>query len=262
MKNSLNLLKILKKNTQSGYTLIELIIASVLTVLVVSAAGMGVVLMTQKNMIASADGDIKYNLGRAVDFMSEEVKTASLIRDDVSSSALTTNAVNFTQSGKTVVLAIKVPGVSQDIIYYTQAPGSPWLGNLGIHRWGPTLDSSGAYTDATNPSAWTGQLLVDLIADTPLTTGCASGGTINNTAGATTGWTQIPNSSQKGFYVCIDNTNQISGNGKSVEIHATASDQNNTISNPLGWGSGSGGGYAATGKPNYEVITQAYARTN
>ena len=265
MKNYLNLLKISNKNPHLGYTLVELILAAVGTVLVVSAAGMGVVLMTQKNMIASADGDIKYNLGRAVDFMTEEVKTASLIRDDVSSSALTTNAANFTQSGKTVVLAIKVPGVSQDIIYYTQAPGSPWLGNLGIHRWGPTLDSSGAYTDATTPTAWTGQLLVDLIASAPLTTGCGSGGTINNTAGATTGWTQIPNSSQQGFYVCSDNTKQTTvGNGKSVEIHASASAQNNTISNPLGWGSGSGsgGGYAAAAEPTYEVITQAYARAN
>ena len=267
MKNYLNLLKIFNKNTHSGYTLIELIIASVLTVMVISAAGSGVVLMTQKNMIANADGDIKYNLGRAVDFMSEEVKTASLIRDNVSSSNLTTNAANFTQSGKTVVLAIRVPGVLQDIIYYTQAPGSPWLGNLAIYRWGPPIDMNGLYTnpdpaDTTKPS-WRNELLIDLIASAPLTTGCWRGGTINNTAGATAGWTQIPNSSQQGFYVCSDNTKQTAdGNGKSVEIHASASAQNNTISNPLSWGSGSGGGYAAAGKPTYEVITQAYARAN
>ena len=249
MKNYLNLLKILKKNTHSGYTLVELIMASVVTVMVISAAGMGVVLMTQKNMIASADGDIKYNLGRAVDFMTEEIKTASVIRDSISSIDAGTS---FNSTGKTIVLAIKVPGVDDDIIYYTQAPdsGSPWLGNLAIYRWGPGLDpDDGSYT-----STWGSNLLVDLIADAPLTTGCANG--------ATSGWTQIPSSSPKGFYVCVNNTTGTSGNRKIVEIHASASAQNNRVSNPLNWGSGSGGGYAASGKPNYEVITQAYARAN
>jgi hypothetical protein len=238
MKNYLNLLK---KNTKSGYTLVELILAAVVTVLVISAAGMGVVLMTQKNMIASADGDVKYNLGRAVDFMSEEVKTASLIR----SSAGSINATDFSSTGKTVVLAIRVPGVSQDIIYYTQAPGNPWLGNVGIHRWGPALDSSGAYTNATTPSAWTGQLLVDLIASAQ-----ASGD-----GGCPSGWTALP-STTVGFFACVNSTN------KMVEIHAAASSQNNTVSNPLNWGSGSGGGYAAAGEPTYGIITQAYARAN
>jgi len=250
MKNYLNLLKIFKKNTHSGYTLIELIIASVLTVMVISAAGMGVVLMTQKNMIASADGDIKYNLGRAVDFMTEEIKTASVIRDSISS----IDAGTFNSAGKTVVLAIRVPGVVEDIIYYTQAPGNPYLGNLAIYRWGPSLSADGIYTNENDPSAWGyNGLLVDLIADAPLTTGCANGAS---------GWTQIPSSSPKGFYVCVNNTTGTSGNRKIVEIHASASAQNNRVSNPLNWGSGSGGGYAAAGKPTYEVITQAYARAN
>jgi len=246
MKNYLNLLKILNKNTHSGYTLIELIIASVLTVMVISAAGSGVVLMTQKNMIVSADGDIKYNLGRAMDFMSEEIKTASLIRSDVSSSALTTNAATFNQSGKTVVLALSVPGVAEDIIYYTQAPGDPWLGNLAIYRWGPTLSSTGAYTNETTPSGWGyNGLLVDLIAsrEAPGDGGCPSG------------WTALP-STTVGFFACVNSTN------KMVEIHAAASARNNTVSNPLNWGSGSGGGYAASGKPTYGIITQAYARAN
>jgi hypothetical protein len=271
MKNYLNLLKILKKNTHSGYTLIELIIASVLTVMVVSAAGMGVVLMTQKNMIASADGDIKYNLGRAVDFMTEEIKTASIIRDSISS----IDAGTFDSTGKTIVLAIKVPGVDDDIIYYTQAPdsGSPWLGNLAIYRWGPGLDQD----DGTYTGTWGSNLLVDLIANapgTPITdttpnvpesgknTGCADNSAVINTTGATTGWTQIPSTNQKGFYVCVNNTTGTSGNRKIVEIHASASAQNNRVSNPLSWGSGSGGGYAASGEPTYEIITQAYARAN
>ena len=247
MKSYLNLLKISSKNPHSGYTLVELILASVVTVLVISAAGMGVVLMTQKNMIANADGDIKYNLGRAVDFMSEEVKTASLIRSSVGS----INATNFSSTGKTVVLAISVPGVSQDIIYYTQVPGDPWLGNLAIYRWGPALDSSGAYTNATTPSAWTGQLLVDLIAPAQ-----ASGD-----AGCPSGWSALP-SATVGFFACVNSTN------KMVEIHAAALAKDKNQSNPLGWNvcqgpsCPKGGDYAASEKATYGIITQVYARAN
>jgi len=252
MNNYLNLLKILSKNTHSGYTLIELIIASILTVMVISAAGMGVVFMTQKNMIVSTDSDIKYNLGRAVDFISEEVKTASAIRD----TNLTANTPgsadpldNFNPSGKTIVLVIKVPGVTSDIVYYTKAPGDPWLGKLAIYRWGPPMDANGAYTNGN----WTDQLLVDLIATTPKTTSCSTASS-----------KKIPSSSylNQGFFVCVDSTTGTSDSRKFVEIHASASAQNNTKSNPLGWSSGSGSEYAAAGKPIYEVITQAYARAN
>jgi hypothetical protein len=86
---------------------------------------------------------------------------------------------------------------------------------------------------------------VDLIASTqaPGDGGCPSG------------WTALP-STTVGFFACVNGTNKI------VEIHAAASAQNNTVSNPLGWGSGSGGGYAASAEPTYGIITQAYARAN
>ena len=246
MKNYLNLLKIFKKNTHSGYTLIELIIASVLTVMVISAAGMGVVLMTQKNMIANADGDIKYNLGRAVDFMSEEIKTASSVATGVT-------LPSWCGTG-TSTLSVTIPftatsgsssGTSSpyNVYYYTQAPGSPWLGSNAIYRCGPNLNADGTVaTDATTglPGTSSSQMLVDLIASAkdPNDGGC----------------TGAYPSASVGFFVCVS--------GKMVEIHAAASAQNNTVSNPLSWGSGSGGGYAASGKPTYGIITQAYARAN
>lgn len=264
-------LNLLTKKTNSGFTLVELLLASVGMFFVVMAAGYGVFVMARENVAANAAGDIQYNLGRAVDFISEEVKTASLIRDNVSASALTTNASNFNQSGKTVVLAIRVPGVSQDIIYYTQTPGNPYLGNLAIYRWGPSLGTDGGYTNPTNPANWGyNGLLVDLIADAPLTTGCGRGGTINNAANATTGWTQIPSSNQKGFYVCIDNTTwNPSSNAspstapnqrKFVEIRASASALNNNT-NQLGW-IGTNTNSRFYDKATYEIITQALARAN
>lgn len=262
MKNYLNLLKILNKNTHSGYTLIELIIASVLTVMVISAAGSGVVLMTQKNMIANADGDIKYNLGRAVDFMSEEVKTASSVSTGVT---LPTGCGTGTSTLKLTIpytVPLKTPTAyttavgtlsPYDVYYYTKTPGSPWLGSNGIYRCGPDLNLDGsvavdgttgippysllASAGQTKPSP---QILVDLIAS----------GKEPNDGGCTGAYP----SANVGFFVCVS--------GKMVEIHAAASSQNNTISNPLSWGSGSGGGYAASGEPTYGIITQAYARAN
>jgi hypothetical protein len=74
-------------------------------------------------------------------------------------------------------------------------------------------------------------------------------------SGCPSGWTALP-STTVGFFACVNSTN------KMVEIHAAASAQNNTSSNPLGWNNGSGGGYAAGGEPTYGIITQAYARAN
>ena len=255
MKNYLNLLT---KKANSGFTLIELILASVGMFFVVMAAGYGVLVMTRENVAANAASDTQYNLSRAVDFISEEVKTASLIRDDVSSAQLAVNAPTFaalSQTGKTVILAIRVPGLTEDIIYYTKAPGDPWLGNLAIYRWGPPLDSNGAYTNATTPANWTEGLLVDLIADEPLSTGCANG--------ATTGWTQIPSTTSttpKGFYVCVNNTTGNSNSRKSVEIRASASalDTQKTT----GLQSATVANSRFYDKATYEIITQAYARAN
>ena len=277
-------LNLFTRKANSGFTLIELILASIGMFFVVMAAGYGVFVMTRENVAANAASETQYNLGRAVDFISEEVKTASLIRDDVSFSNLELNAPNFadlSQTGKTVILAIRVPGLSEDIIYYTQQnPGDPWLGNLAIYRWGPGLDSNGAYT-----GTWGVHLLVDLIADAPLTpitdttpavpesdknTGCANNSAVINNANATTGWTQIPSSNQKGFYVCIDNTTwNPSSNAspsttpnqrKSVEIHASASALN--TQKTTGLKSATGTNSRFYDKATYEIITQAYTRAN
>ncbi len=258
-----NYLNLIRKTNNSGFTLIELILASVGMFFVVMAAGYGIFVIARENVAANTAGDIQYNLGRAVDFISEEVKTASLIRDDVSFSNLELNAPTFadlSQTGKTVILAIRVPGLSEDIIYYTQQnPGDPWLGNLAIYRWGPGLDSNGAYT-----GTWGVHLLVDLIADAPLTTGCANG--------ATTGWTQIPSTTSttpKGFYVCVNNTTGTSNSRKSVEIHASASALNTQPTKTAGLKSAVTDSTGNTitdsrfyDKATYEVITQALARAN
>jgi hypothetical protein len=240
MKNYLNLLKILKKNANSGYTLVELILASVLTLLVVSMAGYGVYVMTRENMIATASGDIKYNLGRAVDFISEEVKSSATITADSSLTSLLTTCLaagtgNEVGTGATTPvlgLSVTTPSGQQNVIYYTQQPSSTWLGNRAIYRCGPGLDSNGAYTSSINS-----RLLIDLIASTKdskdTATACANGGTA------------YPNLTS-GFFVCKS--------GNLAELHiASSALESQTSKNSLA---------SNANDATYGIISQAYTRAS
>jgi len=240
MKNYLNLLKILKKNANSGYTLVELILASVLTLLVVSMAGYGVYVMTRENMITTASGDIKYNLGRAVDFISEEVKSSANITADntLSIPSACTGSGNEVGTGTaTPVLGLSVNGsATTNVIYYMQKPSATWLGNNAIYRCGPELGIDGAYT-STDPNARRSRLLIDLIASTKdskdTATACANGGTA------------YPNLTS-GFFVCKS--------GNLAELHiASSALESQTSKNSLA---------ADANDATYGIISQAYTRAS
>lgn len=252
MKNYLNLLKILKKNTHSGYTLVELIMASVVTVMVISAAGFGVYVMTRENMVATASGDIKYNLGRALDFISEEVKTASAVATQVSIPSGTCGS----DAGTVSTLSLTIPftatsgtssGTSSPytVYYFTKAPDSTWLGTNAIYRCGPNLNSDGSVaTNATTglPGTYSSQMLVDLIASTRDS---------NDSGTCVNGGTPTP-SNNTGFFVCIS--------GKMVEIHAASSAlESRTDKNSLNFVT-TGGRLADNA--TYGLITQAYSRVS
>jgi hypothetical protein len=241
-------LNLLTKKANSGFTLIELILASVGMFFVVMAAGYGVFVLTRENVAANAASDTQYNLNRAVDFISEEVKMASAIE------TTTTNASGFTlPTGGTAILVLQIPGVTSRVVYSIAPSSNPWLGPNVISRWGPNINSTGAYTDPSVTTGWTNLPLVDLIANRTLSTGCP--GTINN--GSTTGWTQIQSSniSQQGFYVCIQNV--ATGARKYVEIRASASALNAGSMKQINTSDTNSRFYD---KATYEVITQVYAR--
>jgi hypothetical protein len=219
---------------------------------VVMAAGYGVFVMARENVAANAAGDIQYNLGRAVDFISEEVKTASALTTNATLSTSVCGSTWTSTASDQVVLGLTIPtgsGTNVSVVYYTKTPSATWLGSNAIYRCGPELNSNGQYTASFNS-----HLLVDLIANAPLSTGCP--GTINN--GGTTGWTQSPSSNQKGFYVCLQNV--ATGQRKLAEIRASASALNNNT-NQLGW-IGTNTNSRFYDKATYEIITQALARAN
>ena len=260
MKNHLNLLKLFRKTPHSGYTLVELILASVLTLLVVSTAGYGVYVMTRENMVATASGDIKYNLGRALDFISEEVKTASSVATGLTVTSLPSGCGTGTP---TLVLTIPFTATSgsqlgqsspYNVYYFTKAPYSTWLGTNAIYRCGPNLNSDGSVaTDASTglPGTSSSQMLVDLI---------ASGRDSNDSGTCVNGGTPFPNDGgsplkgNTGFFVCI------SGGNKIVEIHAAASAlESRTDKNSLNFVT-TGGRLADNA--TYGLITQAYSRVS
>ena len=238
-------LNLLTKKANSGFTLIELILASVGMFFVVMAAGYGVLVMTRENVAANAASDTQYNLGRAVDFISEEIKSSSNITADstLSIPSACTGSGNEVGTGTaTPVLGLSVNGSpTTNVIYYTQKPSSTWLGNNAIYRCGPVIDSDGAYTSSIKS-----HLLVDLI---------ALANAPNDTAGCSNGGTAHPDITS-GFFVCK--------NGNLAELHIAASaldtQANTGLKSTVADPTSSASRFAD--KAMYGIVSQAYTRAS
>ncbi|MEB3311330.1 MAG: hypothetical protein VKJ02_13975 [Snowella sp.] len=257
-----NYIKFLIKQKNAGFTLVELIVASVMTFFVVGGAGYGLFIMTRENVASNAASDTQYNLNRAAEFISDEIRTASAI--SVSQTPVTVSSPNGNCGTFTPILTLTIPftatsgssaGTSAPytVYYYSQAPGSPWLGTNAIYRCGPSLQVTGANagnvsTDATTglPVSSTSNILVDLIAT-------------NSSSSCQSGWTA---SAGTGFFACIDNANN-----KLIELHLASSaldTQSNTgLRSSVTDSSGNIIQDARfTEKANYSIITRVAARAN
>ncbi|PSB04043.1 hypothetical protein C7B64_05775 [Merismopedia glauca CCAP 1448/3] len=229
--------------SSAGFTLLELVIAASLTLISMTVAGSGLFFLTQNNKVAKSETERRVELNRATDFIADEIRqaqpTTSVKPIDTNASAnLSTAAPTFNSTGKTPVLVLKIPNVSERVIYYVAAKptGSPWFGPNIVYRWGPSLGPNGQYTNATSPASWSdtttlkhGKPLVDSIVNTaPSTTpACPSGWTLNPPSGSVTG-----------FYACVDSTGKIA----SFNLRGTQTDAYTTSLTP------------------YEVSSKAFAR--
>lgn len=193
------------QSSSTGFTLIELLIAASLTTVVTCLAGSGMVAMTENNKKAQAETERRVELNRALDFISDEARQAKFVAKNASAT-LGIVAPTFSDTGRTPVLTLQIPGVAERVIYYIApkpANNSPWLGPNIIYRWGPNLNEDGKYTNATTPGSWTYEPLADLIIDTALTTNpCPDIVPGTNTALDWTLTTTV--ASAKGFYACVD----------------------------------------------------------
>ena len=234
---------LISQRVRSGFTLIELMMASMLTLVVVGVAGYGTVVMLRENTAAGAASDTQYNLNRAADFITEEIKMASSVVTTAPSplpSGCTTFVLGLNMTG----LTNPTSGQTNSILYClaTTTASDVWLGKNVISRYGPALNADGSYGTGT----WTLSPLVDLIAETPQNSTCPT---------TPSAWTRIPSGTPKGFFVCIDPKN------KMIELHLSASalDINTSKAQTTQWINPNTSSRLG-GMATYEIVTQTYIR--
>jgi Prokaryotic N-terminal methylation motif len=212
-------MKITKKSSSRGFTLSELLVGATLTTVVVGAAGYGISNMITSSNATSTRSESRAELNRAVDYISSEVRESTDLVQNVATATEPSNfAASYTNKiigSPTKVLMIKnaeTGGVP--IIYYVAQPATGiWKGPRVVYRWGPTFNADGSFANASTPSTWVSEALVDNIQDVSMTTAalgttptCDNGGTYNGAPG---------------FYACVDaagKTAQIFQNGKIAKV--------------------------------------------
>lgn len=178
----------------NGYTLVELLIAAVITGLVVSIAGFGVGAATQANKRTEAIAARRHDLSRAFDFISNEIRMANRINQSQmmqathasSMSSLLTSAGLNAADWSNPVLYLEIPITSQapdvcpaggpnagapppqpttydQVVYDLRPSAQDWLAPNSIHRYGRVPRSDGSIDPCSDPIA--SDTLVDAIAD-------------------------------------------------------------------------------------------------
>ena len=210
-----------KLNSNSGFTLIELISGLIMSVMVVGILGFGVVQVLRLTREEGSQAQARSQTTRAMDFVTDEIRRASEIDNDAA------NANGFNVANSKVVLALNIPEINGDsdpdgdgdlfgvdnnvntserIVYYLKSTDlDSWEGPQVLYRWGPPFDANGNYTDGN----WTSGALIDKIDDIAVASSICQ-----------TGQTLTPATSASGFYACIDDADA-DGTGISAQIYFT-----------------------------------------
>ncbi|MGK7961976.1 hypothetical protein [Crocosphaera sp.] len=229
--HSTKLLTFIKKNNPNGgLSLIELLLASSLTALVLSIAGWGLVHILATDQKASAKGRIQFNANRASEFLSDEIRLARKIESD--SVAALAEAPDFDlPAGAKPIIVLQIPRIPQRVIYSIRPikEGDIWDGPIVIERWGPSFNKEGQYKEdeINQPDIWQSHVLVDSINDEVATANCPPD------------WQVSHVDSPSGFHACVDSQEKL------VKFHLAT-----TVDNPT-WRQ----------EINYKVSTTAFARS-
>ncbi len=218
-----------KNNPNTGATLIEMLLGSILTSFVVSIAGWGLVQFLTVDQKASAKGIIQFNSNRALEFISEEIKLGRRIESNAVTAL--SEAPDFTlPNGAKPIIVLQVPDLSQPVIYYTKPAVDIWEGPEMIMRWGPTIDDQGEYepTEINNPENWQYNVLIDSIDNTAQTPDCP------------TDWQTTNTDATQGFNACVNSQEKL------VKLHLATTADNKTWKENV----------------SYQVETMAFARSN
>ncbi len=139
-----------KRQTDSGFTLVELLLALAITGLVIVMAGSGLYAIMNANQNSQTETMERLELEQALAFMTDEIKMSQQL-------LTTTSAIDGfrSASGSSRVQPILILSpaptsrLDKPIVYYLADPpnSSVWLGPRVIYRWGPTLLQNGNYSD-------------------------------------------------------------------------------------------------------------------
>ena len=210
------------RNKNSGFTLLELLTGLIMSTIVISALGFGLMQILRTTKSETSKIKVRSETSRALDFVSDEIKRARTIEDDAGNA----NATNLPIGG-TIVFALDIPEISDNVdvdgdgnllgsdddtatservVYYLRsATGNVWEGPQVLYRWGPPLDDSGEYTEGN----WDEEALIDKIDDTAIASNPCNVGSQTLTP---------PLGTAAGFYACIEDDN-LDGEGISAQLY-------------------------------------------
>ncbi len=236
MKNYLKIFNI--RSSSAGFTLIELMIAMALTTIVVSAAGFGLVTMTDNNKKAEAKTQRRIELSRALDFIADDIRMANKVE---AGSSYTISPASPTCAAPNPVLHLTIPQSpsNNNIVYYFNNIitniGSCTVTNSNSVWIKPAIIKRVQNVITTTIPGVNGSELVDAITNRDITPTCPTDlPTVSPTPDLTTG-------KVKGFYACTS-----SRNPRLVELHL------------IGELTDSYGNFTGT----YEVKTRVFARSS
>jgi hypothetical protein len=185
------------RELSAGFTLIEVILGSLLTVMVVTVAGVGLVNFSKNEMSNSADSELVNSVNRAGEFIADEIRQARRV---VAEAAIDPTNIAGVPTGGTKILGIENANLANQIVYYTAPPRNTdrLTGPRVLYRYGPDLNVNGTY----NTASWGTSAVADLIPNA--NDADLNDPTKNLKACDTTEWTRIPlaASSTDGFFVC------------------------------------------------------------
>ena len=189
-----------------GFTLVEVLIAVLISTIVVVIAGFALVTITSFDNKAEARTERQIDLNRAFDFMSHEIRMASRINrleTEVADNSTTTQEKIVEDAGikaklgsyGTLVLYLEIPITSNiptvcpagspnagspppaptdydSVVYDIRPTTGSWLNPRAIARYGRIPSADGSIDPCKNPIA--SDILVDSISETDINPTCAS----------------------------------------------------------------------------------------
>ncbi|CCI27719.1 PulJ/GspJ family protein [Microcystis aeruginosa] len=156
---------------QAGFSVTEVLLASLMMLIAISVAGIGVTNLLRSNYRANAGTEIQNNLNRTLEFVSDDVKRARIIVE-TEANIVTTTVPQARAAGARPVLAFQIPDpnnpgqlLPDQIVYYTQnSQTGDSLTGLVLWRYGPNLDENGNYITPEDIDSWIPSPVTDRLA--------------------------------------------------------------------------------------------------